>query len=475
MKHIDLEPRHWHPFSFIDLNTRLFDYEGILLRGIRAGFESHTRELFDKGVVNRITMRGLFVPTEISEYSCEEYPLILKHERISPVTYPPEWAPEALRAAGLAVLDLQEFLLVDGYMVDDVFPWNFVFRRTRPIFIDFGSILPITRLRHEQVLRDFNRYYLWPLQLGEKGLWRYVVHLFSDKSKGVTYEDAVLLGVVNSHEPSIIIQQAKKRLRSLLARTLPEKLKRYLQRRQNARKPISPDLRAQIDKLRTALLAVRLPTCCATTCNHAFPRHADDLNDMGEWNRKQLSVLQVLQTTAPKSLFDMCCNAGWYSALAESLGTQVIAADVVPEMVSHVYKHARAGDRNIYPIVMDFRFPTPAGGVANNWFKPATERLRSEMVLCLDATHHLVWRGILSFEQIVAGLESFTTKWLLVEFIPPEDDIAGGYWQLRPYPWYTEGGFVQALKTRFVIREVFPSFPPHRKLFLCEGKNIAAE
>ena len=94
MKHIDLEPRHWHPFSFIDLNTRLFDYEGILLRGIRAGFESHTGELFDKGVVNRITMRGLFVPTEISEYSCEEYPLILKHERISPVTYPPEWAPE---------------------------------------------------------------------------------------------------------------------------------------------------------------------------------------------------------------------------------------------------------------------------------------------------------------------------------------------------------------------------------------------
>jgi len=475
MKHIDLKPHHWHPFSFIDLNARLFDYQGSLLRGIRASFEPYTRELFEKGVVNKITANGLFVPTEISEYSCDEYPLILKHETISPVTYPTEWAPEALRAVGLAVLDLQESLLVDGYMVDDVFPWNFVFRRTRPIFVDFGAILPITRPRHQQVLRDFNRYYLWPLQLAEKGLWRYVVHLFSDKSKGVTYEDAVLLGVAHPRTSRALIHTVKKLFRSSLARMLPEKVKRYLQRCQNNRKPTCPDLRAQIDQLRTALLTVRLPTCRATACNNSFRPHGHDFNDIGEWNRKQLCVLQLLRKTAPRSLFDMCCNTGWYSALAESLGTQVIAADVVPEMASHVYNHARAGDHNIYPIVMDFRFPTPAGGVANNWFKPATERLRTEMVLCLDATHHLVWQGILSFEQIIAGLDSFTTKWLLVEFIPPEDDIASGYLQLRPYPWYTERGFVQALEARFVIREVVSSFPPQRKLFLCERKIVAAE
>jgi len=155
------------------------------------------------------------------------------------------------------------------------------------------------------------------------------------------------------------------------------------------------------------------------------------------------------------------------------MGIRVVSSDVVPEMMNQLYLTARNGDRDIYPIVMDFCDPSPARGVANNWFKPATERFRSEMVMCLAAVPTLVFGSQLSFDQIVAGLAAFSEKWLLVEFIPREDEIAGKYWEARQHHWYTQANFVHALEHHFRIRRTYLSFPATRKLFLCERNEAA--
>src|SRR4051794_25646218 len=106
MKRITLDPSLSHPLSYASTSMRLFQYEGMLLRGIDAARAPGTRQLLETGVLQKMIERGLFVQTEISDYSSDEYPLILQHEKIPTITYPNEWAPEALKAAGMAVLDL---------------------------------------------------------------------------------------------------------------------------------------------------------------------------------------------------------------------------------------------------------------------------------------------------------------------------------------------------------------------------------
>ena len=476
MKHISLEPWQSHPLSFANTSIRLFEYDGMLLRGISATYEPQVRELFKKGVLDALIARDLLVQTEISDYSSDEYPLVLKHERISTITYPAEWAPEALRAVGMAVLDLQEVLLNHGYILGDISPWNILFRRTEPVFVDFGSLVWGAAATIEQFVNEFHRYYIWPLQLAKKGLWRYVIYLVGDFNHAVQYDDALLLlGPRELARSATFPGRARIWPGEFLRRTLPESVNKYLRRlgigvKAPAAKPSATDLRVRIDDLRASLSGVKLPKSDRWAKYYEESQTFDRLND---WNQKQLSVKQVLGEVSPRSLFDVCPSGGWYSLLAGSMGIRVVSSDVVPEMMNQLYLTARNGDRDIYPIVMDFCDPSPARGVANNWFKPATERFRSEMVMCLAAVPTLVFGSQLSFDQIVAGLAAFSEKWLLVEFIPREDEIAGKYWEARQHHWYTQANFVHALEHHFRIRRTYLSFPATRKLFLCERNEAA--
>jgi hypothetical protein len=81
--------------------------------------------------------------------------------------------------------------------------------------------------------------------------------------------------------------------------------------------------------------------------------------------------------------------------------------------------------------------------------------------------HHLVFKGNLRFEHIAAGLASFTTRWLLVEFIPKEDQYVSK-WDHASRPWYNVDQFKSALSRHFQRIEVLPSDPHPRLMLLCE-------
>lgn len=481
MSGINLDSWRSHPLSYANTALRLFEHDGTLFRGIGANYEAQVRELFQKGVVDAIVNRGLFVETEITEHSSADYPLVIKHERIRTITYPLEWAPEALRAAGKRVLDLQETLLDYGHLAADVNPWNIIFRRSQPVFVDFGSLLWGWETGSEQFLNEFDRYYLWPLLLAKVGLWRYAIYLLSDYNNGVRYEDALLLlGPKVMATSASALNATETYLRAAIRRMLPKRAKDYLGRLRTGPKPARrpkltvQDLRIRISKLRVSLSKIELPSGNGWTKYYEeFPKHGHSCEQTAEWNRKQVNVAQIFDDLSPKSLLDLCSNRGWYSLFAESRGVQVISADIVPEVMNQLYLIAQDGDHDIYPVVMDFCDPFPARGVAYDWFKAATERFRSDMVICLAAIHNLVFGSQLSFDQVVKGLDSFSKRWLLLEFVPKEDETAGKYWTRGKHDWYTEAELSRALEHYFYIRKVLPSFPETRRLFLCERKRAA--
>src|SRR5207249_4865924 len=134
---------------------------------------------------------------------------------------------------------------------------------------------------------EFNRYYVWPLRLAEKGLWRYVVHLLGDYNNGVRYEDALLLlGPYEMAQP-----MASRWLGSGLRRMLPQPAKRYLRQLKNRVKSRTPAnsgmraLRAKIDQLRDLLSKVTLPKGDAWTKYYEeFPKHGQGYEQSDEWN-----------------------------------------------------------------------------------------------------------------------------------------------------------------------------------------------
>src|SRR6266481_2617884 len=96
--------------------------------------------------------------------------IILEHERISFPSFPYEWPPEMLHAAGALTLELATSLLNDGLGLKDATPYNVLFRGPQPVFIDVLSFErrdpgDSTWLPYAQFVRTFllpllaNRYF----------------------------------------------------------------------------------------------------------------------------------------------------------------------------------------------------------------------------------------------------------------------------------------------------------------------------
>ena len=68
-----------------------------------------------------------------------EVAAVFEHERVSFPSYPYEWPPEMLYAAGTLTLDIAETCLKEGYGLKDATPYNVLFRGSQPVFIDLLS------------------------------------------------------------------------------------------------------------------------------------------------------------------------------------------------------------------------------------------------------------------------------------------------------------------------------------------------
>jgi SAM-dependent methyltransferase len=220
-----------------------------------------------------------------------------------------------------------------------------------------------------------------------------------------------------------------------------------------------------VRQLRHELVSIALPPGPAKLIGdeNCFP----PLTPAENWTPKHRSVHKVLTDLCPATVLDLGSGQGWYSHLAASLGSSVVAVDVDDRRVAYCYQEARKKDLSILPLVMDIRYPSPGHGICNQVIAPALQRLACEMVLALSVVHLLVFDQNLTFEQTCQTFAAFATKWLLVEFAFRKD------WEVRQrwsdwYPWYTLENFIDVLKKQFRSVNPIPSHPASRVLLLCE-------
>jgi hypothetical protein len=141
-------------------------------------------------------------------------------------------------------------------------------------------------------------------------------------------------------------------------------------------------------------------------------------------------------------------------------------------VVSRLYEDLRGSDETVLPLVLDFTNPSPGYGVCNDWFPPATERLRSELVLGFALEHHLVFgRHRLNFPEFARGIASFSSKAALVEFIEPTADLRSKEWRPESTDWYCVERFADAFRPHFREVLILPGRPNGRRLVFCDRRT----
>ncbi|MFZ2486799.1 MAG: class I SAM-dependent methyltransferase [Anaerolineae bacterium] len=460
--------------SFCSRGGRLFQWENELYRGLSPDLSPFYDQLFLDGLIDGLIADGFLVETSRTDFVLEGYGLVVKHRKLPFVSYPYEWCSEAFKEAALFFLDFNLALLKVGLMSFDVLPNNILFEGNKPIFVDLDSIRPWDTVDLDVWYEEFQLLFMRPLRLLEAGNDRIARLCMADWKgwrRGVSQSDFVLL----------TDQELSKRFVNAqvqgLSKRMPYRVKSLLRHAQQrlagharpslAAPPASvQQISADLYALRTqvsALDVVHVPSWDYYRDLFAFPSFVDN----SDWSAKHRGVARALDMAAPTSIVDIGSNRGWYAQFAASRGVPVIALDRDDNLVSLLYRDAKHEKLPLQPLVMDIVWPTPTQGLLGVWAS-AVDRLKCDMVMALALIHHLVHAEGMRFDQIIEGLSQFTTRWLLIEFVPYEDPHLDQWQGLFRQSWYNLENFLTSLQKSYRIVKIIESDPLQRTLILAE-------
>ncbi len=452
--------------SYVDPAGTVYELDGRILRGIRPEFAQHFSDLLSNPTIQKMLGQEL-IETTTGLDELEGYPLVLEHRRISPLSFCYEWPAWMLQDAALLTLDICIKLNEQGLVLQDASPWNVVFEGSRPVFVDFTSIVAQDPHLLWVAYDQFCRLFLYPLMLSSYLPGKAVRAFLQDSINGVSADDLVHL----------LPGHAVLRAPWLLGRVHLPRLLLTLVRRLDSDKALtrmSARLAPGLEARRSFFVSLRndVKSVSLRTDKSRWVRYYTDMETFlhpAEFNTKQATVARLLSEVRPKTVTDIGCNRGGYSILAAQAGAQVTAFDTDEDSVTALYQLVHEKKLDILPLVIDVLNPSPACGWRAMQFPSAPQRFRSEMALALALVHHLAITQRQTFERIVPALADYADKWLLTEFVPLSDPRSQELLAThrRDMSWFTLEGFLEALGRFFTRTETFPLHPTERTLILC--------
>ncbi|MEX0774373.1 MAG: class I SAM-dependent methyltransferase [Phycisphaeraceae bacterium] len=424
--------------------ARLFEWRGDLYRAVRQDHAATTQALFTSGVAQQLMDQGKLVCSQVTPLQLPGYPLVLLHERLSPITYPFEWSAAAFKDAALLWLDLNLELAAHHLCVVDAHPWNTLFDGARPVFVDFGSFVPLASTDPVNLLDAYARWFIHPLKLMAAGHHRIARALLQDLTRPISDQEMTAM-----QGRSGWLHQRMQRIRQRVAG--------------HRRRPWGEALR----QLRDQVQGITLSHDRSDWSDYYGPDFPS-LQAPQTWTPKQRAISDILHRLAPNTVHDVAGNRGWYSQLAAHSGAKVICSDVDECCLDAVYSDARKQGLAITPVRLDLRQPSPALGWGGTRFPGASARLKSDCVLALAVMHHMVFRAMADFPTVLDGLSALTRHDLVVEFVSPQDRFVSQWWT-PAYDWYTLANLREEACRRYHAVDVVPSFPDGRHLMICQG------
>ncbi len=410
--------------SFRDPSGYVFTHEGRVLRAIAAESHAGLSELLEKRLLEKFIRARQVVATRFIEAGplhtalCAEHPgygHFLEHERLPHLSFPYEWSVSMLADAARLTLDLQIALLGAGFALKDASAYNVQFRNGRPLFIDLGSIHRPRRLDLWFALGQFQRHFLFPLLLARHRGWDLRSYFLANLDGLSPAQVAANFRGLSRWRPAVLLDVT---LPALLEGRAARSQARWDSAGKTGGEPRAQLLNLQRLHGKIARLAAGYrPRGAwhdyAATCGY----------DEEATAAKKRQLHTFLRVSKPATVLDLGCNTGEYSRLAAEAGAQVLATDADHDAIEVLYRGLRAQPAKIHPLVCDLANPPPGIGFQNTERAPFLERYTeaADCVFALALLHHLLVSANLSLGQVRDLLATFTRRWLVLEWVPPED------------------------------------------------------
>jgi SAM-dependent methyltransferase len=352
-------------------------------------------------------------------FAAQKIGAVFEHEKIPFVSYPHEWPPEMLWAAGKLTLELAQAALADGFGLKDATPGNILFRGSEPVFVDALSFA--RRDPHDPIWKptaQFVRTFLLPLLANKK--WNLqMAEIFTTRRDGLEPEAIYkFCGARQIFLPQMLSLVSIPVWLSRRANPDNEKiyqtaLLKNAEKAQFILESLFQRLGRQLDSLKPA--AQKNSTWSGYMDTHSY--------DDPAFTAKEKFVREALQEFKPARVLDAGANTGHFSALAARVGAEVVAADLDPVCAGAVWRRAREEKLNILPLAVDLARPSPALGWRNNESASFLGRAAGAFdgVLMLALIHHLLVTERIPLEEIVRLAAQLTNQLLVIEFIEPTD------------------------------------------------------
>ncbi|MCX6800313.1 MAG: hypothetical protein NT091_04170 [Candidatus Falkowbacteria bacterium] len=385
--------------STIDEVGFVFSWSGRIFRAINKKSEDAVRDMFDSGLVAKLIENKFISNTWISEYSLDNVNLILEHEKITHVTYPQEWSFSMLQDAAILVSELNQFLAKYEYQLKDCHGYNILFDKISPVFVDFGSIIKIpNKYNRFLCLGEFMSFYYYPLKIWSRGSFYLANAIINHSSiKVMSYQDGAILTNRFLFRIKGIVEFYKK---------LRKKLKIN---------KIDWMLFSKID-YKSLINQIKKPKYTTEWKNYHdefFTKEGSVIYGKDRFNR----ILELIQSFPDiKSILEVGGNQGIVSQLISEKTEikDIVCTDYDEQAVDLMYlRLKKILNKNITPVIINFIYP-----YVNNFELSPTVRFKSDAVLALALTHHLLITQKIDIDYLMNVISDYTNKYAFIEFMP---------------------------------------------------------
>lgn len=420
--------------SLRDPAGSLFEIDGKLIRVVNRDSLSHLNASLESPTFVAFQEAGRMASTRVvpreegekylgrisgSGWEMEEVGKILEHQRIDFPSFPYEWSPSMLHAAGELTVDLAKKLLPEGMGLKDATPFNVLFDGPRPVFVDVLSLeRRVTGDSQWIPFAQFTRTFLNPLLLN-KFFNIPLSMVFLSRREGVDANEIYeMLGTW---------QRWKQPFFSLIS--VPVFLNRLLSKKRQARTDsnlLSPDkARFILNSLFRHLTRLMKDVKPRLNGKSRWTRYMGETlpyND-AQFSTKEMFIETVLKEHRPAKVLDVGCNTGHFSRLAAKHGSAVVALDVDPLVVDENWRVAREKNLNVLPLVVNLASPSPAVGWQNSETKSFLDRSKGhfDLIMMLAVIHHLNLDEGLPITEILATAAQMTRNLAIIEYVGPDD------------------------------------------------------
>lgn len=452
--------------SLVDIGT-VFQWKGRVFRAVDAKHRDEVIALFDSGLVSELVKRELLVKSWISDVSLGDDTLVIEHEAISVPTYPREWTFSMLKDAALLVLELNEVARRFGYQTKDCNGYNVLFHKGRPLYVDLCSFTPVASAEKSLLsYSEFLKAYLYPLQLwsdgGEQvGRWavprafgRFILpsSYFRFRWPWLRYFREAKL---NSAWKLVC---SFRTIRHNDLSSMLDKYPAFIVAGLHSIKRLGLTTRAaNIKVLRRRLRRIRYTRASSTWGDYHSTMYGDGLPLI---TPRFAAIVEQICDMMPTSVLEIAGNQGilcrW---LRERLPqTRIICSDADGIALDRGYIQSRDLHEGIEWAVYD-----PIAPESSPLELTALNRYRSQVVVALALTHHLVLTHGMRIDDVFACLARHTTSIVITEFMPL--GLHDGKTGETPPAWYTHDWFERAFIRHFEIIDS-RQLEPNRVVFI---------